>query len=162
MTDERLGEGLWPAIRRLPRGAGIVFRHYRTPPAERRRLFARVVRLARARGIVVVRAGDPCGYGATGMHGPGRRIAGLRTMPAHSPREAIRMGGPDALFVSPVHSTRSHPGGNALGPRRAMALARMLPVPAIALGGMDARRFARLRGFHGWAGIDAWSGGMES
>lgn len=28
----------------------------------------------------------------------------------------------------------------------------------IALGGMDARRFRRLRGqFHGWAAIDAWA-----
>jgi len=33
-------------------------------------------------------------------------------------------------------------------------------VPAIALGGMDALKFARLRseGFYGWAGIDAWLG----
>jgi thiamine-phosphate pyrophosphorylase len=38
MTDERLGDALWTALRRLPRGAGIVFRHYATPPAERRAL----------------------------------------------------------------------------------------------------------------------------
>ena len=29
MTDERMGDGLWAALERLPRGAGVVFRHYR-------------------------------------------------------------------------------------------------------------------------------------
>lgn len=160
MTDERMGEALWPAIRRLPRGSGIVFRHYRTPPPARRRLFARLVRIARARGLMVVRAGARCGHGAHGTHGGGRREVGLRTAPVHSMREAWRAARySDAVFVSPVHATRSHPGNGGLGARRAQAIARAIPVPAIALGGMDARRFARLRGFHGWAAIDAWMEG---
>src|SRR3546814_16284305 len=41
----------------LPPGAGIVFRHYRTPLAERRRLFAGVQAIADRRGLVLVRAG---------------------------------------------------------------------------------------------------------
>src|SRR5439155_26981070 len=28
MTDERQGDGLWAALERMPRGAGVVFRHY--------------------------------------------------------------------------------------------------------------------------------------
>jgi thiamine-phosphate pyrophosphorylase len=60
--------------------------------------------------------------------------------------------------VSPVHSTRSHPGQAPLGPAKALRIARAAGVPAIALGGMDAHKFARLEGFHGWAGIDAWLG----
>jgi len=157
MTAERMGDGLWEAIRRLPRGAGIVFRHYHTPAAERRRLFARLIRLARSRELVVIRAGARCGYGAAGVHGRGRRTAGLRTMPVHSIREALRIGGRvDAVFVSPVHPTRSHPDAKALGPRRAGIIADAVPAAAIALGGMDSARFRRLRGFHGWAAIDAW------
>lgn len=162
MTDERMGDALWPAIRRLPRGGGIVFRHYRTPAAERRRLFARVIRIARARGLVVIRAGDPCGYGAAGTHGTRRHGGGLRTAPVHAMREAMRRTRAcDAVFVSPVYATRSHPGSGTLGVRRAGAIARALPVPAIALGGMDAARFARLHWFHGWAAIDAWMGHGE-
>lgn len=157
MTDERMEDALWSAIRRLPRGGGIVFRHYRTPAAERRRLFARVVRIARARGLVVIRAGDPCGYGAAGSHAARRRSPGLHTAPVHSMREAMRIAHIcDAVFISPVYATRSHPGDGTLGTRRAGAIARVLPVPAVALGGMDAARFAGLRGFHGWAAIDAW------
>ena len=159
MTDERLGAGLWAAIRRLPRGSGIVFRHYATDKAERRRLFARVVRMARARGLVVVRAGDPAGPGAQGQHNRGG--AGFLTASAHDRREAVAAvrRGAVVLFVSPVFATRSHPGVEALGPRKARQIGQGLPVVRIALGGMDARRFRGLAGFDGWAAIDAWNEG---
>lgn len=120
-------------------------------------LFSRVVRIARARRLVVVRAGARAGYGEDGVHGTARR-SGLRTAPAHNRREAeaaVRRGA-DVLFVSPVFATRSHPGAKALGARKARRIAQGLPVIAIALGGMDARRFRTLAGFDGWAAIDAW------
>ena len=158
MTDERLGDALWPAVRRLPRGAGIVFRHYATPTGERRRLFARLLRIARARGLVLVRAGDMPLPGELGVHG--RRGAGVITWPAHDRREAVAglRRGADAVFISPLFATRSHPGAPALGPRRARAIAAGMPLRRIALGGMNARRYAQLAGFDGWAGIDALSG----
>jgi thiamine-phosphate pyrophosphorylase len=156
MTDERQGDDLWAALRRLPRGSGLVFRHYATPPDERRRVFARVVRIARARGLVVVRAGAWCGPGADGVHN--LRGRGLRTASAHSQDEAVEAvrRGADVVFVSPVFATRSHPGAKALGARAAGQVARGLRVPAIALGGVDAEKFKRLDGFYGWAAIDAW------
>jgi thiamine-phosphate pyrophosphorylase len=157
MTDERLGDGLWAALRRVPRGSGVVFRHYAAPAAERRALFRRVMRIARARGLVVVRAGDRAGFGEDGVHG-GARGSGLRTAPAHDRREAVAAvrRGTQVLFVSPVFATRSHPGAEVLGERKARRIAQGLPVVAIALGGMDARRFRRLTGLDGWAAIDAW------
>ena len=157
MTDERLGEGLWAALRRLPRGSGVVFRHYATPAAERRALFLRVVRVARARGLVVVRAGERAGAGEDGVHSMAHGH-GLRTAPAHDRRAAVAAvrRGAKVLFVSPVFSTRSHPGTAALGPRKARRIARGLPVVVVALGGMDARRFRGMAGFDGWAAIDAW------
>lgn len=160
MTDERLGDALWVALGRLPRGSGVVFRHYATPAPERRAMFRRVVRLARARGLVVVRAGRRAGYGEDGVHG-GARGHGLRTAPAHDRREAaaaVRRGA-EVLFVSPVFATRSHRGVEALGPRKARRIATGLPVMLIALGGMDSQRFRKLAGFDGWAAIDAWGGG---
>ncbi len=158
MTDERIGDGLWAALRRLPRGAGVVFRHNATPASERRALFRRVMRVAQARGLVVVRAGDRAGAGEDGIHGTARG-RGLRTAPAHDRREAVTAvrRGADVLFVSPVFATRSHPAAEALGARKARRIARGLPVTAIALGGMDARRFRKCTGFDGWAAIDAWS-----
>jgi thiamine-phosphate pyrophosphorylase len=159
MTDERMGEDLWTALECLPRGSGVVFRHYGLPPSERRALFARILRIARRRRLVVIRAGSSPLRGEMGVHArPGR---GLRTAPAHSRREAVTAtrAGADALFVSPVFATRSHPGARALGHARLGLLIRGLDVPVIALGGMDAKRAAGLRGLgiHGWAAIDAWA-----
>lgn len=159
MTDERMGDALWDALARLPHGSGVVFRHYGLAPAERQALFARVLKIARRRRLVVVRAGSLSLRGESGMHG--QRGRGLRTAPTHDRREAIaaQRAGAQALFVSPVFPTRSHPGAPALGRVRFGLLVRRLDVPVIALGGMDARRARSLRpfGIHGWAAIDAWT-----
>jgi thiamine-phosphate pyrophosphorylase len=158
-TDERLGDALWIALRRLPRGSGVVFRHYALSPAARARLFVAVRRRARARGCIVISAGGLL-PGAEGVHGQGVG-GGLRTWSAHNRREALRgvQAGAELLFVSPVFATRSHPGAPALGAARAARIGRGLGVPVIALGGMDAERFRAVRrlGLAGWAGIDGWS-----
>jgi thiamine-phosphate pyrophosphorylase len=163
MTDERQGEALWTALAGLPRGAGIVFRHYRTAPAERRRLFEAVRIVARRRRLVLVLAGPArlaAAWRAGGAHGrvvhrTARPL--LRTAPVHDRREfvAAKQAGADLLFVSPVFDTRSHPGGRMLGPLRFGAIARQAP-GVIALGGLDEPRFRRLGalGAYGWAAID--------
>lgn len=161
LTDERQGDRLWSALDRLPRGGLVVFRHYSLPQAERRALFERVRRVVRARGLRLVVAGQPLGR-ADGTHGRDpRRLRGLRTWPAHDAPEVFAgvRAGADLILISPIFPTRSHPGGRTLGVARAAALARHAAGRAVALGGMDARRFRRLRGagFVGWAAIDAWS-----
>lgn len=164
MTDERMGAGLWTALARLPRGSGIVFRHHATPPGERRRLFGAVRRIARARGLVLVRAGATALRGERGHHNQVRRAGGLSTFAVHDRAGAVaaKRAGADLAFVSPVFATRSHPAGRTLGPVRLGLLMRGIAVPVVALGGMDARALRRLRGLgvHGWAGIDAWDGGV--
>jgi hypothetical protein len=158
MTDERMGEALWPALRRLPPGSGIVFRHYATPEAARRLLLRRIKRLAHARKLVVV-VGGAASIVVDGVHGraPTR---GIRTWPAHTHGEALagHRAGADALFVSPVYATRSHDDALGIGVARALWIARGLGIPIVALGGMNERRWRRIRrfGFHGWAAIDAW------
>lgn len=159
MTDERMGDALWPALRHLPPGSGVVIRHHATPPAIRRAIALRIRRIATARRLIIVIARGHL-PGADGVHGGGRTM-GMRTWPAHDRREA-RAGvaaGADALFVSPLYPTRSHPGAPAIGPVAARRIARGLATPIIALGGMDAKKWRRIRrlGFHGWAAIDAWT-----
>ncbi|WP_243693367.1 thiamine phosphate synthase [Sphingomonas sp. PP-CC-3A-396] len=158
MTDERMGDALWLALRRLPPRSGVVFRHYATPAGERRELLRRVLRLAQARRLIVVVAGVSS-MRADGVHGRAR-TRGIRTWPAHTRTEALagQRAKADALFVSPVYATRSHAEAAGLGPARAMRIARGVGVPVIALGGMDALRWRRIQrfGFHGWAAIDAW------
>lgn len=157
MTDERLGADLWRALRRLPRGGGVVFRHHATPAAARRRLFRRVRAVALARGLVLLRAGEMPLPGEHGVHG---RRRGAFSRPVHDRAEAAaaRRAHPRVVMVSPVFATRSHPGAASLGPRAAVRLLRDVPGVRIALGGMDERKWRRLHGFHGWAGIDAWIG----
>jgi thiamine-phosphate pyrophosphorylase len=158
MTDERMGESLWVALERLPRGAGVVFRHYGLAPGARRDVLRKITRITRKRGLTVVIAGDVHGFHHAGTHN--QRGNGLRTASAHTRREAIAAirAGADAIFVSPVFATRSHPGASALGLVRFGLMVRGLSVPVIALGGMNAKRARRLRalGASGWAAIDAW------
>lgn len=167
MTDERLGDTLFSALESLPRGSGIVFRHYDLGPAERRKLFLRVRRLARAKGLLLMLAGPAQladAWGAAGSHGlatsRGSRRRLLRSASVHSPAElrAAERAGVDVIVVSPVFETRSHPGARALGPVRFGLMTRLSRIPVVALGGMNARRAQRLSGFAiwGWAGIDAW------
>jgi thiamine-phosphate pyrophosphorylase len=158
MTDERIGEALWPALERLPRGSGVVFRHYGLPLAERRILFGKVAKVARRRNLDLVRAGGQrLGRGEAGVHNGRRSLhPGLRTTAVHKRSEAIRSGA-DMIFVSPVFATRSHPGARPLGRVRLGLMIRGLTIPVIALGGMNSRRAKGLPGIHGWAGIDAFS-----
>ena len=156
MTDERLGDALWDALAALPKGSGVVLRHYGLPPAERHALFAKIARIAQRRQLLLVIAGKDRIARAPG-HG---RHRGALTAPVHSRREAIAAirSGAKLLFASPVHTTRSHPGARTLGPARLGLLIRGLTAPVIALGGMNERHWRALRplGVHGWAGIDAW------
>ena len=168
MTDERMGEALWEALERLPRGAGVVFRHYRLAPDERRALFERVRRVTRRRRLVLLLAGLPrqaSAWKADGAYGrsPHRTASRplVRTAPAHDRAEwiAARSRGCDLAFVSPLFATRSHPAQPSLGRVRAGLMVGSDPSRVVLLGGMTRARFRSLRsmGFLGWAAIDAWT-----
>lgn len=172
MTDDRQGDALWHALARLPRGAGVIFRHYGLPATDRRALYDRVRALARRRRLVLVLAGSPrlaAAWHADGAHGhsPHRRTTRpmLRTAPAHDRAElcAAARRGCNAVLLSPIFATRSHPGASHLGVARFGLLARGSAVPVIALGGMTARRGRAVvaLGAIGWAAIDSWSEGVS-
>jgi len=143
------------AMAALPRGAGVVARGL--APG----LLRPVARLARQRGLVLLVAGDgraALALGA-GLHLPdrreslgllpfliARRAAPCRlilSMAAHGGRRGAaraRRFRPDAIFLSPLFPTQSHPGAPGLGALRWAALARGLPAPCIALGGVTPAR----------------------
>jgi len=165
VSDARNDAVLERALARLPRGSGLVLRHYHLPPAERRARFAALARVARRFGHVAVLAGtarEARAWRADGAYGPPQRLARgprtLRLAAVHSLRElgqARRMRA-DAVLLSPVFATASHPGGRVLGAVRWKLLAARSAVPAIALGGMTAQR-ARGYGVTRWAAIDGLS-----
>jgi thiamine-phosphate pyrophosphorylase len=155
MTDERQGEELWTALERLPRGSGIVFRHYGLARRERRELFERVRRVARRRRLFLLASG----HGLRGDGAHGGRGRGFRSASAHDLAElkTAERSGAKIVFLSPVFPTRSHPEARTLGRVRFGLIASQARIPVIALGGMDSRRARRLPHVYGWAGIDAWS-----
>jgi thiamine-phosphate pyrophosphorylase len=158
LTDERQGSAMWDAIARLPRGAGVVVRHYSLAEAERQALAREIARS----GVFVAYAGSDAQARrarASAVCGAGRgRLP--RLWPVHDAREleCAERAGAAMVLLSPVFATRSHPGARVLGPVRFGFLARRARVPVIALGGVDAARFVGLRalGASGWAAIDAW------
>lgn len=168
VTDERRQADPTPAVIALPRGAGVIFRHYGDPLRARRA--QDLARLCRARGLVLLIAGDAAlaaRVRAQGVHLPEAqtlRVRSLRrmrrtwliTVSAHG-EAALRKtagSGADAVFLAPVFATASHPGRKPLGVLRFAALARHASVPVYALGGIDAENAKRLVGA-GAAGLGA-------
>lgn len=153
ISDARNDAVLEAVLRRLPRGSGFIFRHYHLSEAERRARFAQLCRIARARGHLVALAGSAAQarrWGADKAYGAAGQL-----VPVHSLRELRKAAHAEAVLLSPVFPTRSHPGGKVLGPLRWRLIAAQAKVPVIALGGMTAHRACRLRSAH-WAGIDAF------
>lgn len=162
VSDARNDAVLEHALKRAPRGSGLIFRHFHLAAAERRARFAALARLAQARGHLVVLAGSAAQarrWGADGAYGPAQRLvrgpALLRLITVHSLREIGRAGRADAVLLSPVFPTRSHPGADGMGPLRFRLLAAQSSAPVIALGGLDAAR-ARQLAWPRWAAIDAF------
>ena len=168
MTDERMGDRLWTAIDRMPiKHSGIVFRHYSLAKGTRAILAGRIADICHRRSMALAVSGDEelaVTVGADLVHNPPEtqplRLPFSRSVHSIAEAEAARAAGAAIIFVSPMLPTRSHPDAKPLGRSLARRIVQVAGVPAIALGGMDALKFARLRsdGFYGWAGIDAWLG----
>jgi len=142
VADERTGDELWPAVRRLPPGSGILVLHSGMAKRERARLLARLRRLGAGRRLVV----------ADELAGDSARVHDAREI-----RDA-RLKQAPLLLLSPMFETGSHPEWKPHPRMRAAALLRLAGAPVLALGGMNEQSFAAVRrlGFAGWAGIDAW------
>ena len=161
VSDQRNDTMLERVLSRLPRGNGLIFRHYHLPHAERRARFAALARHARRYGHRAILSGtarEARRWGADGVYGaPGslkRGSAILRIVTVHSLRElsAAHRARADAVVISPVFPTRTHPTARTLGAARFRLLAARARVPVIALGGMTAER-ARHVGGAKWAAI---------
>lgn len=157
VTDNRIGERLWAILARMPTGSGVVLRDLS--------LGEGVARICTERGLVLAVSRDVAlaeKLGAALIHNPTSPPTLPFSRSVHDETEArqAKVEGAALIFVSPVYPTRSHSGAPVLGIDEAERLAAVAGVPAIALGGMNNAKFDALnsRGFHGWAGIDAWLG----
>jgi thiamine-phosphate pyrophosphorylase len=166
-TDPRNDDRLEQAIFCLPRGSGIVFRHYHLPEDLRRERFMTVKKLARRSGHMVFLAGSPALaklWRADGVHGrmTSRTASGqlIHSVPVHNSKEIhqANRAGAEVFFLSPIFSTRSHPGQSPLNPAQVRQLAHLCDGAVIFLGGMNRHRYQARKAqlAHGWAAIDAF------
>ena len=138
ILDNRIDPEHWQTLRKLPRGSGVLV--LRSLDAVDNRSLRS---LSRARHLTIV------------VETPrsARRV--------HSSRELTRalLKRTPLILLSPLWPTRSHPDWRPLPRMRAATLARLAGRRAVALGGMNAVRYAKIAalGFGGWAGISAWS-----
>ncbi|WP_338241790.1 thiamine phosphate synthase [Aurantiacibacter hainanensis] len=165
LSDERNDSMVETALAALPRGNAFVFRHYHLNPAERKARFDRLAAICRRHDHLLVLSGtskEAQDWGADGAYGPARkldRVCGIgRFATVHDLLEMSRAEryGIDAMFLSPVFPTRSHPDGSCLGKEHFLFMASKANAPVIALGGMNAERAAEL-GWNRWAAIDGLS-----
>jgi thiamine-phosphate pyrophosphorylase len=164
--DERLADPLG-AARLLPKGAMVIVRSRNT--AKRTEWAHALVALARSRSLVVLIANDAMlvsRCGADGLHLSEANACqashwrALRpnwfiSAAAHSLRSASLPRFVDAILLSPVFPTASHPGLAGMTPSRANRIAHTLTVPVYALGGVTPRNAVLLDGFAGIAAIGA-------
>jgi thiamine-phosphate pyrophosphorylase len=145
-------------IRRLPRGAGVIYRAFGDPDAVPKG--RRLVSAARRRGLLILAGADAglaARIGADGVHLPERTAISARgvkharpgwivTAAAHSEAAIVRArrAGADAVFVSPVFASASPSAGRPLGALRFAVLALRARLPVFALGGLNADTARRL------------------
>jgi thiamine-phosphate pyrophosphorylase len=137
IVNHAMSGRLWAALRRLPRGSGVLVLGKLSAPDKRR-----LRTLARLRHLTI-------------------RIESARTAArVHDIQELRR-----ALFqrtpmilLSPMFPTPSHPDWEPMPRMRAASLARIAGRRLIALGGLNPKRYLTVAplGFSGWAGISAW------
>ena len=155
-TDDS-GRDWLAAARALPRGSIVILRG-----AHRAALLDEL----RPLPLRLLVADDPhLAVEADGLHLPERRAreaahwrvrhpGWIITASAHSLRALLTLHHVDAVFLSPVFATASHPGAKPLTPVRAAFIAAHAMVPVYALGGVEARSAARLApSFSGIAAI---------
>jgi thiamine-phosphate pyrophosphorylase len=173
LTDEARTGDAFGVLMSLPRGAGVIFRHYGAH--DRAALARRLAKLSRTRGLVFLVADDwrlAAAIGAAGVHlpehvaarGPAsgarlwrRQRKTLLTVAAHGSHGLARARAldADAALLAPVFPTQSHPDRVALGLVRAAALVRRARLPVLALGGASPDKLPHVgaAGFAGIAGI---------
>ncbi|MEM1132167.1 MAG: thiamine phosphate synthase [Pseudomonadota bacterium] len=168
-TDARNADDLDGIIATLPRGSGVVFRHYHLREDARRAAFGALMHRHARHDLLWLWSGDVVtaqALHADGCYGPSAgpfsKRKGLWLATAHNMAELVQAARQraDGVFLSPVYPTRSHPGGKTLGSMRFAVLARYSRCPVYALGGVTPYNWPRISRFcNGWGAIDGLSRG---
>jgi len=167
MTDDLRLPDPAAAARALPPGSLVIVRAQ--DAARRAELAAQMRAIAWVHGLILLIADDPAlarAIGANGLHLPEVRAGQaahwraknpgwLITAAAHSLGAVLRARHADAVLLSPVFATASHPHTKPLTAAGARFMASECDRPVIALGGVNTNNAGLLFGFCGIAAISA-------
>ncbi len=169
LTDPNRTPNPVSVLPKLPRGSGIIYRHF---GAENRHQTALELSDGiRPLGLRLLIAADPelaQAVGADGVHWPETRLGQarawrnrfeLQTASAHS-RQAIWRASQlnfDAVLASSVFSSDSPSAGRPLGVARFRRLVSTSPIPVYGLGGVTAQTSKRICQVSGLSGISGFT-----
>ena len=158
MTDDKRVPHPAAAIRALPAGTAVIFRHYESP--DRTDLAHDCRQACQDQGRLFLVAASPSlaqQVQADGVHLPQGLLANLPrikmqypqwlvTTAVHDKRalHAANQSGADAVLASPIFPTPSHPGRPTLGVTQLALWCRSVALPVYALGGIDHVNASRL------------------
>lgn len=157
------------ALPKLPRGSGIIYRHFGAK--NRRQMALDLSEVASALRLRLLIAADPdlaLEVGADGVHWPEARLGQarawrnrfqLQTASAHSHRAILRASQLelDAVLVSSVFPSDSPSAGRPLGAPRFRRLVSASPLPVYGLGGVTAKNARQICAFAGLSGISGFT-----
>lgn len=161
ISDPRFKDRLYRSVQKLPKGSGVILRHYEDP--NRYEIFKNLSRICRRRGLILINAGTDnflnCHgryYGKPPKNWLLNNRKAMAIISVHNARELAqaRRHKADQLLISPLFATRSHKGERPLGVLAFRRLAEMSNIPVIAMGGMNSKRNAMIRYAYGYAAID--------
>lgn len=156
MTDQKRLPDPIAAARALPRGSAVIVRH--TEDGERAKLALALADVADECELRLLIANDPElaeAADVAGVHFSEARASEaarwraerpnwLITAAAHSEDAVARASSVDAVLLSPIFTTKSHPERQPLGVDRLRAVATNVRVPIYALGGIDSENVGQL------------------
>ena len=165
MSDDARLPDPTESVARMPPGSAVILRH--RDPAIRRKLAFTLRPLCHKRRVALLIAGDialALDCRADGIHFSQKTIqrndhktrAALHSnrgrnliisAAAHSRQSALQADkrGVDAILLSPVFPTHSHPQGKTLGVLAFCAIAQSITTPLYGLGGINTRHIHRLK-----------------
>jgi len=165
-TTRYAGDAFFDAVQHALQGGAdaVLIREKQLTSAKLLALAARlrdITHEAHARLIIHTQADIACAVDADGVHlscADMGATAAVRQW-LHDPRKTVSVSchhageldqaaacGADFALLSPVFSTRSHPGARPLGIERFQQLAAAAALPVVALGGIDANNCHMLEG----------------
>jgi len=175
LTERKRFKNIFETLQSIPSQTLVIIRDYDLSPLERLKYSQKIIGVCRKRGIKVLVGKDPLlarSLQADGLHIPEKLLKPLSnwrqkepgwlfTTSCHSRRglERIQNTQIDAVLLSPIFPTQSHPNSKTLGSEILKEMSLISTLPIYALGGINESNIKDIRQANivGVAGIEMFN-----